>query len=88
MFKYSCTYCQYYTNNKFNFQKHVGTQKHYNNIDQYDDGQKCSYLECSDCNFMTTVKKDMASHITENKHRSTSHYIKGIVQLNLSLIHI
>lgn len=82
MFKYSCTYCQYNTNNKYNFQKHVGTQKHYNNIDQYDNGQKCSYLECNNCNYMTTSKKCMDSHVKENNHTSTSHNIKGLVQLN------
>lgn len=82
MFKYSCTYCQYYTNNKYNFQKHVGTQKHYNNIDQYDDGKKCNYLECIDCNYMTTSKQDIDNHIKQKNHRSITHYIKGQVHLN------
>lgn len=82
MFKYSCTYCQYYTNNKFNFKKHVATQKHYNNIDLYDNGKKCNYLECANCNFMTTSKQDMNTHIKKKTHKSITHYTKCIVKLN------
>tara|TARA_A100001015_G_scaffold312314_1_gene417273 strand:+ start:1670 stop:2584 length:915 start_codon:yes stop_codon:yes gene_type:complete len=82
MFKYSCTYCQYYTNNKFNFKKHVVTQKHYNNIDEYDNGKKCNYYECANCNFITTSKKSMGIHIKENKHSSKTHYVINTEQAN------
>ena len=82
MFKYSCTYCQYYTNNKFNFRKHIATQKHYTNIDQYDDGKKCNYLECIDCNYITTSSNDMAYHNKEHNHQSITHYINSPLHLN------
>jgi DNA-binding transcriptional MerR regulator len=46
---YECKKCKFYTNNKFNYNKHILTAKHLSNINDINNGHSCENL-CSICN--------------------------------------
>ena len=55
-----CNKCEFFTNHKRDYNRHMKTIKHLN---QYD-------YSCNKCIFITTNKKDYLRHIKSNKHKS------------------
>jgi len=47
--KYICVFCEYQTNNKSNYNKHLSTKRHQNNIPQTKTKTKRSQHICEDC---------------------------------------
>jgi hypothetical protein len=57
---YSCTVCNYTTDKKTNYTKHLLTNKHKLNI--------TALYECISCNYTTIKKSDYIRHLTSTKH--------------------
>ena len=57
---FSCKKCDFFTNNKRDYTRHIKTLKHVN---------YCEF-SCDKCVFVTSNKKDYERHLKSNKHKS------------------
>lgn len=58
-YKYSCINCKYYTNKKYDFERHNKTIKHFKNTERY---------KCNKCDYITTKKCNYDRHMKSSKH--------------------
>jgi hypothetical protein len=66
--KYSCTFCDYYSDNKSNYEKHLLTAKH---ICLMNNTKKVAIVfNCDSCDYTTSRKPDYKKHLTTAKHKS------------------
>jgi len=65
MDKYSCEICDYKTDDKFNYDKHILTPKH-ENLQKLQ--EKNSQFSCTACNFITNNRTNYSKHILTAKH--------------------
>lgn len=61
-----CSYCNYRTNRKNNYDNHISSFKHKKNIECKED--KYKYF-CSNCNYKTNLKNSFLVHLETNKHK-------------------
>ena len=57
---FSCETCDFFTNNRRDYNRHIKTYKHLNQGEYY----------CDKCIFVTINKKDYERHLKSNKHKS------------------
>ena len=66
--KYVCTFCDYYSDNKSNYEKHILTAKH---ICLLNNTKKVAIVfNCDLCDYTTSRKPDYKKHLTTAKHKS------------------
>ena len=64
--KYNCVVCDYNTYNKYNYKKHLLTDKH---ILLSNDSKKISEeYKCDICDYTTSVKSNFTKHLVTGKH--------------------
>ena len=68
-YKYTCTCCEYHTNNSFQYNKHILTSKHQNNEQDSKNRIKGEYkYTCTICKFHTNNTCHYNNHIVTPKH--------------------
>ena len=68
--QFSCEKCQYVTDDKSNYMKHLKTNRH--NRTSFSEHRK--YV-CEPCSFITTSRGNHARHLNTSKHKITIHHI-------------
>ena len=77
--KYHCDNCYFYTSNKYDFNKHLMTLKHINNIQKttleingtIENVSKNASFNCSECNFYSNNKTNYDKHLLTEKHKKS-----------------
>jgi hypothetical protein len=64
---YYCSDCNYNTQKKYNFDCHIKSKKHHQNIVKCDDDENNIYL-CEICNYSTNIYSNFAKHLNTQKH--------------------
>ena len=60
--KYECIKCQFYTKDKYRYNRHLETNKH-------NDNKKNKIYNCEKCNFTTDDKYNYNKHLNSRKHK-------------------
>ena len=66
MKQYKCIECNFLTNVKCNYQRHLNTKKHLKKVNKYHEEK---YV-CKPCNFVTTQKYNYERHCNSHKHNA------------------
>ena len=75
-YKYKCDYCYYTTSNKYDYNKHLTTQKHKSSINNAtfsieinsNNSTKVANYDCSICNYYSKNKSNYDKHLLTDKH--------------------
>ena len=67
---YYCSDCKYKTLKKYNFNCHIKSKKHYQNVVKCcdDDGDKNNIYLCEICNYSTNLYSNFTKHLNTQKH--------------------
>lgn len=66
---YYCTECDYNTNSTHNYNLHLDSVKHKNNINKNNEFIKNKKYSCQYCNYETSKHSDYKKHLNTNKHK-------------------
>ena len=65
---YYCPNCKYRTEKKFNYDCHIKSKKHIQEVEESEGEEKVMYL-CEACNYSTNLSSNYSKHLNTNKHK-------------------